>query len=310
MNRPHAAGKSSGCRLGSRRFLAAVGNGSGQRRGRHITAQQFSNAFAQLFHREVALDLPAHRQADGSGFLGNDHGNRVGLFGHADAGTMPGAQLRREHRIHGERQKTGCRRNPVFLHDHGAIMQRRAGAENRGQQVVGKMRIQGDAALNVGAQPDFPLDHNQGAGLVLGEQVGCQYDVVVGVRLRRGRPAEQKPSSQPRQGLSYLCRKDHDQREHCVRQECAEQPVQSGEFADPGKVKRQRQRRHAHQHVGGARPFDERQQFVNDERDQQDVNDRNHRQLRPRRCQEPHLRTPFPEIDSLERGQTNCNPGG
>ena len=136
-----------------------------------------------MLHGQVAFDRPADSQADGAGFLGNDDRDGIGLFGHADPGAVPGAELSREHRIHGERQKArrGC--DAVFLHDHGAIVQRSAGTKNRGQQIVGKMRVERNAALDVGAQPDLPLDHNQGAGLVLGKQVGGKYDVIVSVGL-------------------------------------------------------------------------------------------------------------------------------
>ena len=93
------------------------------------------------------------------------------------------------------------------------------------------------------------------------------------------RPAAQKPASQTRQSLPDLTRKNHDQREHGVGQQRAQQPVQGGEFAGARKIECQRQRRHTHQHVGRARALDERQQFVNDDRDQQYVDDRNHRHL-------------------------------
>src|ERR1700691_4259202 len=138
----------------------------------HVMLQQLAQAMAQLFDGEVPFNFPADGHADAAGFFGNDYGNGVGFLGDTNTGAVPSSELRGQHGIHGQRQEAGGGGDAVPLNDDGAIVQRRTGAENGGQQVVGKMGIQWYSALDIGAQTDLTLDHHQRAGLVLAKQVG------------------------------------------------------------------------------------------------------------------------------------------
>ena len=101
---------------------------------------------------------------------------------------MPRTQLCRKHWIHGQRQKAGRRRNPIFLYDDGTVVQRRTGTKNGGQQIVGQLRVQRNSAFDIGTQSDFALNHDEGAGLVLRKKIGRQNDVVIGVAFREEEP--------------------------------------------------------------------------------------------------------------------------
>ena len=72
--------------------------------------------------------------------LADRNRHRVGFFRNADGGAMPGAPLRREQRVGGDRQKTGRRRDAIALNHHRAIMQRRSRAEDGNEQVVAEER--------------------------------------------------------------------------------------------------------------------------------------------------------------------------
>ena len=95
-----------------------------------------------------------------------------------------------------KRKETGGSSNAILLHDYGAIVKGSAGTEDCSEQIVGKPGIQWNAAFDVGAQTDFTLDHDQGAGLVLREEIGGEHDVVVGIVVAR-RSAE-KGKRRPR----------------------------------------------------------------------------------------------------------------
>ena len=141
------------------------------------------------------FNLSGHRYADRTCLLGNNHRDGVGLFRDPNPGAMPGAQLCRQHGIHRERQEARRRRNAVALHDHGAIVQRSAGTKNGRQQVIRQPRVQGDTAFDVGTQANFALDHNQRARLVLGKQVGCEDDVVIGLSFGWGNTTKAEPGA-------------------------------------------------------------------------------------------------------------------
>src|SRR5438309_4260031 len=166
-----------------------------QRRRRYIASQQRAEPFPELFHADVALDIARYRQADRPSFFRDDDCNSIRLFGDPDRRPMPRSQLRGQHGIHRERQEARRRRNAVALHDHGAIVQRSAGTKNGRQQVIRQPRVQGDTAFDVGTQANFALDHNQRARLVLGKQVGCEDDVVIGLSFGWGNTTKAEPGA-------------------------------------------------------------------------------------------------------------------
>src|SRR6201997_3898009 len=169
-----------------------------------------TQALSQLIDGEVALDLAADSEADGSGVFRTNDGDGVRFFGDADAGAVPGAELRGEQRIHGKGKKArGCG-NAIFLDDHRTVVQGSAGAEDSGEEIVGKASIERYAAFDVGAQSDFTFDDDQGAGLVLGEKVGGQHDVVVGITFGRGRAEERQAPSEIGENVANLRLENHD----------------------------------------------------------------------------------------------------
>src|ERR1700757_1625689 len=97
--------------------LPILRDGSRQRDGSHVAAQFGSETLTELFYREIALNVPADGEADGSGFFRANDGDSIGLFSNTDAGAVASVELRRQQRIHGKRQKACGSRNTIFLHD-------------------------------------------------------------------------------------------------------------------------------------------------------------------------------------------------
>ena len=156
-------------------------------------------------------------------------------------------------------------------------MQRRARPKNSRQQVIGKLCVNCHSTLDVGAQPDLPLDDDQRARLVLREQVRRHHDVVVGIAFGNGAMREGQASAQPCKRLPYLRSKNYYQRENRIGEEPRDQPIQRRELADSGKIKRKNDDRDADQNECRASAANQRQEFINDDRDQHYVDDRDHR---------------------------------
>src|SRR5581483_5511995 len=142
-------------------------------------------------------------------------------------------------------------------------------------------RAKGHTAFNVSAQPNLALDHNQGPGLVLGKEIGGKHDVVVSVSLGSERAAEAELPAEARQALADFSRKNDNQREYGVRQEVADEPVQGHQLADAGEIQPQRNGSDTNQHQRCPRASNEREGFVNDNRDQDDVDNADQADARP-----------------------------
>src|SRR5579872_547477 len=202
-----------------------------------MAAKLAAQAFPQLLDGQVTLDSAANGKADGSGFFRADYGDGIRFFGDADAGAMAGTELRREQWVHREGKKTGSGGNAIFLHDDRAIVQRSAWTEDRRQQIVGKASIQRNAAFDVGAQADLAFNDDQGSGLMLGEKIRRQHDVIVGIALGRGRAQERKASTKIGEDVTNLRLENHDQSEHDVGQNVADNPIQGSQLSDASQIK-------------------------------------------------------------------------
>src|ERR1051326_5167180 len=140
---------------------------------------------------------------------------------------MTRANLLRKRWIGGEWQKTRSGRDPVLLHNYGAVMERQAGIENREQKVSRNMCFQPDTALNKSPQANITLENDQRAGLAAGKALDCQQNLID--RLRRTAPAQSEPAfaAQTRQRAPDLRLEQHDHREADVRKDQSQQGAQS-----------------------------------------------------------------------------------
>ena len=75
-----------------------------------------------------------------------------------------------------QRQEARGRGNPRFLDDDGAVVERRRRLEDRCQQVVAERGVDGNAALDVVAQPDLALEDDDRANASLREQARGRDD--------------------------------------------------------------------------------------------------------------------------------------
>jgi len=139
-----------------------------------------------------------------------------------------------------------------------AIVQGRAGTEKSGQQIVGEMGVEGDTALDVGAQPDFALDDHQGSGLILGKRGGRHDDIVVSVSSAILRAAgEREIAAKARQSVTDLGLEDHDEGKDAVGQDGADKPVQSAQIGEMRDVEGNGQGAYSGEHGNGTGAADQ-----------------------------------------------------
>src|SRR5262249_25586505 len=132
------------------------------------------------------------------------------------AGSVARAQLRREHWVHRQREEASRGGYAITADNYGAVVQRSARTEDGRQQVIRQLRVESDAAFDIGAKADFPLDDHEGSGLILREEVGRHNYVVIGVGFRTRAVGESEPPAKTRQGLTYLGSKNYDERENGI----------------------------------------------------------------------------------------------
>ncbi len=80
--------------------------------------------------------------------------------------------------------------------------------------------------------------------------------------------------------MADLRLEDDDQRENYVWQQRAEQPVEGTQVAPPREIEREPERSHSHQHRRRPRPTHQHQELVDQDRDQNNVQNRNGRDHR------------------------------
>src|SRR3954452_13509479 len=115
-------------------------------------------------------------------------------------------------------------------------MQRCAGAEDGRKQIVGQAGVERDSTFDVSAEADFTLDDDQGAGLMLGEEIRGENNIIVGITFACRAPKESQTAAEVGENVANFRLKDHDQGKHYVGEHAADYPVQGCEFADPRKI--------------------------------------------------------------------------
>ena len=162
-----------------------------------------------------------------AGLLGHDDRDRVVLFGEAERRAVPRAEIAAHQRIDRQRQETRRRRDAIALDDDGAVVQRRSRLEDARQQVVGDHRVERNAAFDVVAQADLPLEDDDRARAARGQVRGRDDELLdrfVRV-LGAFEVAEERRAAEVRERAPDVGLEQHDDREHDVAGQVADDPV-------------------------------------------------------------------------------------
>ena len=137
--------------------------------------------------------LAVEGNRDLPGLLGHDDRDGVVLLGQADRRAVPRAELAAQHRLHRQRQEAGGGGNAALLDDDRAVVQRRRRLEDADQQVVGHLRVERNAALDVVAQADLALEHDDRPLPARRQQAGRDDDLFdrLGAGIGLGEGAEE-----------------------------------------------------------------------------------------------------------------------
>ncbi len=177
--------------------------------------------------------------------------------------------------IHRERQEARGGSDAILLDDHCPVVQRRAVLKDRDQQVVADLGVQRDTAFRVVAQADLALDGDDRAGALARQHLRGDGDFLDGLvhRLALGQVAEKRRAAQVRQRAADIGLKQHDRRKDDVADQIADQPVHRLELGQPRHVEQRHCQRAADRHLRGPRAANEREDLVDQNRDDGDVGD-------------------------------------
>ena len=186
---------------------------------------------------------------------------------------MAGAELTAHSRIDRQRQEARRRGNAILLDDDRAVVQRRAGLEDRHQQVVGQRRVDRNAALDVVAQPDLPLDGDDGARPLRREH-GRGHDQLLDRFVGRLLPvevAEERRLAEVRERAPDVGLEDHDRRKGDVDQHVPDHPVDGLQRHQPRQVEQPDDQQRAGGHLDRPGTADQLEELVEDERNDGDI---------------------------------------
>ncbi len=152
-------------------------------------------------------------------------------------------------------------------------MQRRVGLEDARQQIVGHRRVERNAALDVVAQPDLPLDDDDRPDPACGQCRRRHHQLLDGLIVTRRalEILEELRASEMCQGATDVGLKENDDRKHHVGGEIANHPI-DGLEVEPLRDEEQRdQKAAAQRHLHRARTANQQQQLVDQDRDERHV---------------------------------------
>jgi len=173
-----------------------------------------------------------------------------------------------------QRQRQKARRggDPVPLHDHRAVVQRRVGLEQGHQQVVTQAGVEFVAVLHVALQAGGPLHDDQGAGALRRQGHRRQHDVVHDAGpLRLEETPEEARLADVGQNLADLGLIDHDDGEDRVGHEVRQEPLDGVKLRGPGDEVNQHQEGDAAGDLGGAGALEQQKEAVDHEGDDEDI---------------------------------------
>jgi len=119
---------------------------------------------AHLLRREVAIQQPVTGNGNRGRLLGHDQHRRIGLFRQAQRGAVPRPERLVAHLELREGQDAPGADDLIAAHQHGAIVQRRVGREDGGDEVGRHFRFHRDAGRDELFEADVAFDCNYGAG--------------------------------------------------------------------------------------------------------------------------------------------------
>ena len=152
-----------------------------------ITAagKQYLHQFRGKFGYGIkAAQIPFYRNGKLAGFLRKHHHHRVGIFAHADGGSVAGAKLHGDVVVFGQRQNAPRRVYTCIADNDCAVVQRGFVEEDVGDDACVGNRVYLCAGSGDVVEDIFLLKHHQRPHLLLLQRAECVCHPVDGIQLR------------------------------------------------------------------------------------------------------------------------------
>ena len=178
----------------------------------------------------------------------------------------------------GQRQERPGRDDPLVADDHRAVVERRLRGEDRAQQVGRHVAVDHHAGLGHLLEPGLALEHDEGAladRRQLGRRAGdLGRDVDGGPRIgRRQEPAERPDAADPLERAAQLGLEDDDEGEDADDRAGLHDLGQEPQVERHGEAVEDDEDAHADDEPDRARPADQLEQPVDEERSDPDIDD-------------------------------------
>jgi len=204
----------------------------------------------------------------------NDEHHGIGGFADANGRAVAGAQLVADARALRQRQDAGAGHDPGAADHHSAIVQGGVGLKDILQQGGGNLAINADAGFDHVLQTGFLFKHDQRAHTAAA-QVGQALDdlihhtgflaLILVIFVQHGAAAHLL------QGFAQFRLEENHQHHRTIGQDVHQQPVQGRQAQEIADANNHQQQNKALQHSAAAGLPGEHDQFINDERNDDNV---------------------------------------
>src|SRR5436190_4228955 len=188
---------------------------------------------------------------------------------------MARAELTGELAVARQWQEAPGGHHAIITDERGAVVQRRVRQEQAREQVGRYERVQRDAELRILPQSRPALDRDERADAPLGERAGHRGDLVDHAQRFRPGATEQRMQrarvAERGEGTPQLGLEEHDQDDDPERPQRVEEPAEAVQLELARGHRCRDEDADADEHLHRARPAKQREDAIDHERDEQDV---------------------------------------
>lgn len=174
------------------------------------SGEQFEEERFESFDGEVSDESAVFGDGDDAGFFADDDDDGVGVFGEAEGGAVPGAEVLGQVAAFGEGELDASGGEFALSDDDAHIVEDGAGPKDGVEEFDGEVGVDGGAGIGEAAEADVAFDGDESADAVLGAVGGgaCEdFDLVFdGV----GSALEEACFAKANEGAAEFGLEDHD----------------------------------------------------------------------------------------------------
>ena len=230
--------------------------------GPTLRPQDAFESLLKLLARDAVFELAGDRQRHRARLFGDRDRDRIRLFGQADRRAVARAEALVDVRVLRQRQQAGRGHDAVVAHDHGAVVQRALGIEQRLDQQRRHFGVERRAGVRELLQRRVAFDRDQGAHAHLAHVLDRARDVLHDLHFLAEQASEHLRLAEVHDCAADLGVEHDDQRDDDRLRDRLEQVAQASEVHRPDQQHERDQAadaeiQQAAQHVAAARSAQE-----------------------------------------------------